>query len=176
MTSLPLAPIRVSSPAVWVIVQPRALPTVVALTAVLLAVFGSAWVAERSWWQWPCRWPAAPNRRIMLSLSVGAYDVDFNPAADRPRVASDTGKNLRHDLDAGVTVAAGMLTYPPAVTRRSASAASPTPTMTSTRRPARLCTNCSEVPEVLGLTPAPPAAGSDCLAELGWWARYGQQR
>src|SRR6478752_7148570 len=46
MTSAPLVPLRVSLPAVPVIVQPRLLDTVVVLTAVLLAVFGSVWVAD----------------------------------------------------------------------------------------------------------------------------------
>ena len=32
-----------------------------------------------------------------------SFGVDFNPAADRLRVVSDTGQNLRHDVNAGGT-------------------------------------------------------------------------
>jgi Domain of unknown function (DUF4394) len=51
--------------------------------------------------------------------------VDFNPAANRLRVVSDAGQNLRHNLDdaaattpplAGMTAVDGTLTYPPATT------------------------------------------------------------
>ncbi|MHA5049336.1 DUF4394 domain-containing protein [Streptomyces sp. SD15] len=49
-----------------------------------------------------------------------AFGVDFNPAANRLRVISDTGQNLRHNLDdpagapaAGTTAVDGTLTNPP---------------------------------------------------------------
>jgi hypothetical protein len=41
------------------------------------------------------------------------FGVDFNPAADRLRVTSDTGQNLRHDLNAHSTVADTSLSTPP---------------------------------------------------------------
>ena len=46
-----------------------------------------------------------------------AFGVDFNPAADRLRIISDTGQNLAHNVNTGgVTATNGMLTYtaPPA--------------------------------------------------------------
>ena len=40
------------------------------------------------------------------------FGVDFNPAADRLRIISDTGQNLAHNVNAGgVTAANGTLTY-----------------------------------------------------------------
>jgi hypothetical protein len=36
---------------------------------------------------------------LTVPLSGRAFDVDFNPAANRLRVISDSGQNLRHNLD-----------------------------------------------------------------------------
>jgi hypothetical protein len=59
--------------------------------------------------------------QLTVPLSGRAFDIDFNPAANRLRVISDTGQNLRHNLDdptgtppPGVTVADTPLTIPPA--------------------------------------------------------------
>ena len=41
------------------------------------------------------------------------FGVDFNPAADRLRITSDTGQNLRHDLNTHTTVADTTLSTPP---------------------------------------------------------------
>jgi hypothetical protein len=38
------------------------------------------------------------------ALSGTEYGVDFNPVADRLRVVSDTGQNLRIDVDSGATI------------------------------------------------------------------------
>jgi hypothetical protein len=54
---------------------------------------------------------------LTVSLSGNVFDVDFNPAADRLRIISDTGQNLAHNVNTGgVTVANAPLTYtaPPA--------------------------------------------------------------
>lgn len=58
--------------------------------------------------------------RLTVALQGKAYGVDFNPAANRLRVISDTGQNLRHNLDdpqgapaAGTTAVDGTLTNPP---------------------------------------------------------------
>jgi hypothetical protein len=58
--------------------------------------------------------------QLTVPLSGRVFDVDFNPAANRLRVISDTGQNLRHNLDdptgtpsPGVTVADTALTIPP---------------------------------------------------------------
>ncbi|WP_440102662.1 DUF4394 domain-containing protein [Streptosporangium sp. H16] len=65
---------------------------------------------------------SGPARAVKVSqltvpLSGVDFGVDFNPATDRLRVISDTGQNLRHNLDdpagapaAGQTVADGPLT------------------------------------------------------------------
>jgi hypothetical protein len=54
---------------------------------------------------------------LTVPLNGTAFGVDFNPAADRLRIISDTGQNLAHNVNAGgVTATNGMLTYtaPPA--------------------------------------------------------------
>lgn len=54
---------------------------------------------------------------LTVPLAGTAFGVDFNPAADRLRIVSDTGQNLAHNVnDGGVTVANATLTYtaPPA--------------------------------------------------------------
>ncbi|GAA0905976.1 DUF4394 domain-containing protein [Virgisporangium ochraceum] len=55
--------------------------------------------------------------QLTVPLQGRAFGVDFNPAADRLRIVSDTGQNLRHDVNPkGVTVADTALSYPPAMT------------------------------------------------------------
>ena len=54
---------------------------------------------------------------LTVPLSGTIFSVDFNPAADRLRIISDTGQNLAHNVNVGgVTVANATLTYtaPPA--------------------------------------------------------------
>ncbi|MCE7079016.1 DUF4394 domain-containing protein [Streptomyces sp. ST2-7A] len=57
--------------------------------------------------------------RLSVPLEGALFGVDFNPAANRLRVISDTGQNLRHNIDdpmgapaPGVTVVDGSLTGP----------------------------------------------------------------
>ena len=55
---------------------------------------------------------------LTVPLVGTMFGVDFNPAADRLRIISDTGQNLAHNVnDAGVTAANATLTYtiPPAM-------------------------------------------------------------
>jgi hypothetical protein len=59
--------------------------------------------------------------QLTVALAGRFFAVDFNPAANRLRVVSDTGQNLRHNVDdpaglpaAGTTATDGALTYPPA--------------------------------------------------------------
>jgi Domain of unknown function (DUF4394) len=68
---------------------------------------------------------AAKVSQLTVALTGTSFGVDFNPAANRLRVVSDTGQNLRHNLDdatattpplAGATVADATLTVPPATT------------------------------------------------------------
>jgi hypothetical protein len=63
--------------------------------------------------------------QLTVALSGTSFGVDFNPAANRLRVVSNTGQNLRHNLDdatatapplAGMTMMDGTLTVPPATT------------------------------------------------------------
>lgn len=63
--------------------------------------------------------------QLTVALSGTSFGVDFNPAANRLRVVSNTGQNVRHNLDdatatapplAGMTVMDGTLTVPPATT------------------------------------------------------------
>jgi hypothetical protein len=68
---------------------------------------------------------ASKVSQLTVALTGTSFGVDFNPAANRLRVVSDTGQNLRHNLDdatattpplAGATVADATLTVPPATT------------------------------------------------------------
>ncbi|GFH35725.1 DUF4394 domain-containing protein [Streptomyces pacificus] len=61
---------------------------------------------------------AAATKVSQLSIVLQGrfFGVDFNPAADRLRIISDAGQNLRHNVDVAVggTVADTPLTNPPA--------------------------------------------------------------
>jgi len=46
------------------------------------------------------------------TLNGKFFGVDFNPAADRLRIVSDTGQNLAHNLNDGITAANTALNYP----------------------------------------------------------------
>ena len=48
--------------------------------------------------------------QLTVALQGAFFDVDFNPAADRLRIVSDTGQNLRHNLNDHTTVVDGILT------------------------------------------------------------------
>jgi hypothetical protein len=63
---------------------------------------------------------AAKVSQLTVQLQGQSFGVDFNPAANRLRVISDTGQNLRHNIDdpagapaAGATATDGTLTNPP---------------------------------------------------------------
>ncbi|TPQ15847.1 DUF4394 domain-containing protein [Streptomyces sporangiiformans] len=58
--------------------------------------------------------------QLSVAPQGGSFGVDFNPAANRLRIISDTGQNLRHNIDdpagapaAGTTAVDGTLTNPP---------------------------------------------------------------
>jgi len=62
---------------------------------------------------------AAATKVSQLSVALDgiAFGVDFNPAADRLRVVSNTGQNLRHNVNAGgVTLVDAALNYTAGVT------------------------------------------------------------
>lgn len=49
---------------------------------------------------------------VPLDPAATAFGVDFNPAADRLRIVSDTGQDLRHDVNpGGATIVDGTLNY-----------------------------------------------------------------
>lgn len=47
-----------------------------------------------------------------LALSGASFGVDFNPTVDRLRVVSDTGQNLRINVDTGAATVDGGLNFP----------------------------------------------------------------
>ncbi|WP_439379848.1 DUF4394 domain-containing protein [Amycolatopsis lexingtonensis] len=51
--------------------------------------------------------------QLTVPLYGTNFGVDFNPAADRLRVVSDNGQNLRHNLNDGTTTEDAILTTPP---------------------------------------------------------------
>ncbi|MFD6431385.1 DUF4394 domain-containing protein [Streptomyces venezuelae] len=63
--------------------------------------------------------PATPDvvitkvSQLQYSLHGTNFGVDFNPAADRLRVVSDNGQNLRHNLNDHTTIQDLNLTTPP---------------------------------------------------------------
>jgi hypothetical protein len=65
--------------------------------------------------------PGTAAAELVNSLSVPltgtAFGVDFNPAADRLRIVSNDGQNLRHNVNTnGTTLADTALNYAPGVT------------------------------------------------------------
>ena len=57
------------------------------------------------------------NRLSVALDGSTSYGVDFNPAADRLRITSSKGQNLRHNVNAnGITIVDGALNYTPGVT------------------------------------------------------------
>ncbi|MFI6503112.1 DUF4394 domain-containing protein [Nonomuraea typhae] len=68
--------------------------------------------------------------QLTVALDGASFGVDFNPAANRLRVISDTGQNLRHNLDdpagapaPGTTATDGRLTGPTGATATGVTAA-----------------------------------------------------
>ena len=50
--------------------------------------------------------------QLTVPLTGSSFGVDFNPAADRLRIVSDTGQNLRHNIaPGGATTVDGTLNY-----------------------------------------------------------------
>lgn len=62
----------------------------------------------------PATAAATLDSQLTVALSGTTFGVDFNPAADRLRVVSDTGQNLRHDLNTDTTANDTALVYVPA--------------------------------------------------------------
>lgn len=70
----------------------------------------------------PATAAATLDSQLTVALSGTSFGVDFNPAADRLRVVSDTGQNLRHDLNTDATTNDTALAYVPAATTTIAGA------------------------------------------------------
>ena len=52
--------------------------------------------------------------RLSVALNGTSFGIDFNPVADRLRIVSNTGQNLRHNVNAGgVTLTDAPLNYAP---------------------------------------------------------------
>lgn len=51
--------------------------------------------------------------RLTVALVGNAFGVDFNPTVDRLRIISDSGQNLRVNVDDGATIVDGELAYTP---------------------------------------------------------------
>jgi hypothetical protein len=60
---------------------------------------------------------ASLRSRLNVALEGTQFGVDFNPTVDRLRIVSDTGQNLRVNVDTGITTEDGDLNYlgPPPV-------------------------------------------------------------
>ncbi|MGC5564956.1 DUF4394 domain-containing protein [Streptomyces sp. FR-108] len=54
--------------------------------------------------------------QLTVALYGTVFDIDFNPAADRLRVISNYGQNLRHNLNDGTTATDSALNLPPLTT------------------------------------------------------------
>ena len=63
----------------------------------------------------PANARAVKVSQLTVALDGASFGVDFNPVADRLRIVSDTGQNLRHNVNpGGMTVVDDPLDYPPA--------------------------------------------------------------
>lgn len=52
---------------------------------------------------------ATKAAQLDQALSGASFDIDFNPTVDRLRIVSDTGQNLRANVDTGATIVDGTL-------------------------------------------------------------------
>jgi hypothetical protein len=58
----------------------------------------------------------AKRAQLSVALEGTRFGIDFNPTVDRLRVVSDTGQNLRANVDDGTTTVDGTLSSAPGVT------------------------------------------------------------
>ncbi len=88
---------------------------------------------------------ATPVGRLSVALEGTATAIDFNLAADRLRIVTNSGQNLRHDLNTGITALDDALDYPPGTPLNTpaplppAYPALPTPTTIWIRTPPPRC-------------------------------------
>jgi Domain of unknown function (DUF4394) len=56
---------------------------------------------------------ATKKPQLSVALAGTSFGVDFNPTVDRLRIVSNTGQNLRANVDTGATLVDGSLSYAP---------------------------------------------------------------
>lgn len=80
----------------------------------------------------PASGVATPGATLDQPMTGTVFGVDFNPVADRLRVTSDTGQNLRINVDTGATTVDGPLTAGPIIYEVGyTNSVSPTPATTA---------------------------------------------
>ncbi|MEO8459726.1 MAG: DUF4394 domain-containing protein [Dokdonella sp.] len=80
----------------------------------------------------PASGVATSGATLDQPMTGTVFGVDFNPVADRLRVTSDTGQNLRINVDTGVTLVDGPLTAGPIIYEVGyTNSVSPTPATTA---------------------------------------------
>jgi hypothetical protein len=98
--------------------------------------------------------------RLNVALAGTSFGVDFNPTVDRLRVISDTGQNLRVNVDTGATLVDGTLNYvgPPVITAVGVTAAA----YTNNDADPNTATTLFDIDTTLDqvVVQAPPNAGS----------------
>ena len=100
--------------------------------------------------------------RLNQPLQGKSFGVDFNPTVDRLRIVSDTGQNLRVNVDDGTTNVDGTLNIPgptPVNPALGVTARRPTRTTTPTRTRRPRCSTSTR-PTTTPSIQAPPNAGS----------------
>ena len=102
--------------------------------------------------------------QLTVALEGRCFGVDFNPAADRLRVVSDAGQNLRHDVNAGgVTIVDGRLNYMAGVDARGVNGAA----YTNNDLDASTATTLFDIDSMLDQVAAQAPANAGSLSPTG---------
>ena len=111
---------------------------------------------------------ATLRSRMNVALAGTSFGVDFNPTVDRLRVISDTGQNLRVNVDDGTTMTDGPLTYPATPTAPAATATGVTgAAYTNNDADANTATTLYDIDSTLDQTVIQSPANSGMLAATG---------
>lgn len=109
---------------------------------------------------------ATLRSRLDVALVGTRFGVDFNPVVDRMRIISDTGQNLRHNVDVnGGTLSDGTLTYPgpPSATATGVSGAA----YTNNDRDPGTATTLYDIDSTMNQTVIQSPANAGLLAATG---------
>lgn len=109
---------------------------------------------------------ATLRSRLSVPLAGTSFGVDFNPTVDRLRIVSDTGQNLRDNVDAdGDTLVDGALTYPgpPAATAQGVTGAA----YTNNDADPNTATTLYDIDSTLDQTVSQSPANAGLLAPTG---------